>query len=399
VLDVLEQRNLGRLPPEPPRRECARGRVVRPDERGEKAEPLSHLLGRCRGDRQRQVPPDRGGDLKERHALVGDAVVAGAGLPILKGLHEQPRRVQTMHRWPPVAALAGVAGHAVLAGVADDLRQEAVVAVAVDEGRQPHQAGPHTAPRKVGDRLFSGAARPAIRGRIDVQVLRGNPASSGHGLRVDRLRMTCHVITVDRMACRVIYDRRMGRWEPDARDRLEHAALELFLDHGFDRVTVPEITARAGLTTRTFHRHFADKREVLFADADQFSTFASRLVLQAPAHLGPIDVVAQGLPTLATAFEGRLEQLKLRKAIIDTHDGLRERELRKMEALVDAITNAFRDRGVDDRTAAVVAETAVGVVKVALRRWIASTGQEPLHTIMTDSLTRIGGAFHQFHPR
>jgi len=224
-------------------------------------------------------------------------------------------------------------------------------------------------------------------------------SSSGRGLRVDRLRMTCRVITVDRMACRVIYDRRMGRWEPDARDRLEHAALELFLEHGFDRVTVPEITARAGLTTRTLHRHFADKREVLFADADQFPTFASRLVLQAPAHLGPIDVVAQGLPTLATAFEGRLEQLKLRKAIIDTHDGLRERELRKMEALVDAITNAFRDRGVDDRTAAVVAETAVGVVKVALRRWIASTGQEPLHTIMTDSLTRIGGAFHQFHPR
>ncbi len=118
--------------------------------------------------------------------LVGDAVVAGAGLPILKGLHEQPRRVQTMHRWPPVAALAGVAGHAVLAGVADDLRQEAVVAVAVDEGRQPHQAGPHTAPRKVGDRLFSGAARPANRGRIDVQVLRATlPAGNARVPKVD----------------------------------------------------------------------------------------------------------------------------------------------------------------------------------------------------------------------
>ena len=61
----------------------------------------------------------------------------------------------------------------------------------------------------------------------------------------------------------------MGRWEPDARDRLERAALELFVEHGFDPVTVPEITARAGLTTRTFFRHFADKREVLFADADR----------------------------------------------------------------------------------------------------------------------------------
>jgi AcrR family transcriptional regulator len=185
----------------------------------------------------------------------------------------------------------------------------------------------------------------------------------------------------------------MGRWEPDARDRLERAALDLFRQHGFDRVTVPEITARAGLTTRTFFRHFADKREVLFADADQMPALAARLVLDAPPGLGPAGVVAHGLPALASAFEGRLDQLKQRKAVIDRHDGLRERELRKMEGLVAAIAEAFRGRGVDDLTAAVVAETAVGVVKVALRRWIDSDGQEPLRTIMTDSLTRIGDAF------
>lgn len=188
----------------------------------------------------------------------------------------------------------------------------------------------------------------------------------------------------------------MGRWEPDTRDRLERAALELFLDRGFDQVTVPEITAHAGLTTRTFHRHFADKREVLFADADQMPTLAARLVLDAPPNLGPIDVVSYGLPTLAsTAFEGRVEQLRQRKAIIDSHDGLRERELRKMEQLVGAITEAFRHRGVDDLTAAIVAETAVGVVKVALRRWIESNGEDSLRLIMTNSLRRISDAFDQ----
>ena len=191
----------------------------------------------------------------------------------------------------------------------------------------------------------------------------------------------------------------MSRWEPDTRDRLERAALELFVDHGFDAVTVPEITARAGLTTRTFFRHFADKREVLFADSDQMPILATHLVLDAPPDLGPMDVFAQGLATLAKAFEGRLAQLKQRKAVIDGNDGLRERELRKMERLVDAIAEAFRRRGVDDLTAAVVAETAVGVVKVALRRWIDSDGQEPLLAVMTDSLARIGDAFDQFHQR
>lgn len=193
---------------------------------------------------------------------------------------------------------------------------------------------------------------------------------------------------------------RMNRWEPNARDRLERAALALFHDHGFDNVTVPAITARAGLTTRTFFRHFADKREVLFTDADQMPALAARLVHDAPPGLGPIELVAHGLPTLAaTAFEGRLEQLKQRKAIIDGNHGLRERELRKMEQLVDAIAEAFRHRGVDDLTAAVTAETAVGVVKVALRRWIDSDGQEPLRAIMNDSLARMSDAFDQYnHP-
>jgi AcrR family transcriptional regulator len=59
----------------------------------------------------------------------------------------------------------------------------------------------------------------------------------------------------------------MGRWEPNARGRLEQAALELFIERGFEQATVTEIAGRAGLTERTFFRCFADKREVLFAGA------------------------------------------------------------------------------------------------------------------------------------
>jgi AcrR family transcriptional regulator len=181
----------------------------------------------------------------------------------------------------------------------------------------------------------------------------------------------------------------MGRWEPDARDRLERAALDLFTERGFDQVTVPEITARAGLTTRTFFRHFADKREVLFADADQMPARAAELVLRSPSGLSPIDVVLHGLNELASVFQDRRDVLIRRKAVVDGNDGLRERELRKMESLVNAITEAFCQRGTDPITAAVIAETAVGVVKVALRRWIDSDGRHPLNEIMTDGMVRL----------
>lgn len=185
----------------------------------------------------------------------------------------------------------------------------------------------------------------------------------------------------------------MGRWQPDARTRLERAAVELFAERGFDAVTVPEITARAGLTTRTFFRHFVDKREVLFADAGQMPALAARLVADAPPGAAPMAVMADGLPVLAAAFEGRLAQLTQHKAVIERSSALRERELRKMEQIVDAIAAAWCDRGVDTLTAAVVAETSVGVVKVSLRHWIDTGGTRPLAWIMAATLKRLGDSF------
>ena len=60
----------------------------------------------------------------------------------------------------------------------------------------------------------------------------------------------------------------MGRWEPNARERLVRAAIDLFTERGYDKTTVIEIAERAGLTKTTFFRHFPDKREVLFGGQD-----------------------------------------------------------------------------------------------------------------------------------
>ena len=60
------------------------------------------------------------------------------------------------------------------------------------------------------------------------------------------------------------YDERMARWEPNPRERLERAAIELFAQQGYDDTTVEQIAAGAGLNRSTFFRHFGDKREILF---------------------------------------------------------------------------------------------------------------------------------------
>jgi AcrR family transcriptional regulator len=87
----------------------------------------------------------------------------------------------------------------------------------------------------------------------------------------------------------------MGRWEPDARGRLLKAALELYGERGFEQTTVAEIAERAGLTERTFFRHFADKREVLFAGAEALQARMVSAVADAPDHVTPIEAAAAGI--------------------------------------------------------------------------------------------------------
>src|SRR5581483_6078717 len=87
----------------------------------------------------------------------------------------------------------------------------------------------------------------------------------------------------------------MARWEPDSRGRIARAAFALYSERGFENTTVAEIANRAGVTERTFFRHFADKREVLFGGAEQMQDALVRAVAGAPASAPPLEAVAAGL--------------------------------------------------------------------------------------------------------
>ena len=162
----------------------------------------------------------------------------------------------------------------------------------------------------------------------------------------------------------------MTRWAPDARGRLERAAVELFTEQGFGATTVPQIADRAGLTTRTYFRHFADKREVLFA-GDEIPETAAALMRDAPAGLAPRALIADRLRIVAgTTFEGRRDQVRHVRAIIGSDDELRERDLRKRADLAAAVRRGFEDRGEGPLAAAILADLVVSVLHVALDRWL-----------------------------
>src|ERR1700678_2111500 len=94
----------------------------------------------------------------------------------------------------------------------------------------------------------------------------------------------------------------MARWEPNARERLERAALALFVEHGFDATTVAEIADRAGLTKSSFFRHFADKREVLFGGQDILASLFADAIKAAAPSATTVDCLAAALESVAVFF-------------------------------------------------------------------------------------------------
>jgi AcrR family transcriptional regulator len=186
------------------------------------------------------------------------------------------------------------------------------------------------------------------------------------------------------------YHRSMGRWEPGAKGRLAKAAMELYSERGYENTTVAEIAERAGLTERTFFRHYADKREVLFAGAAELQELLVTGVGAAPAELSPVGAITNALVHLAdTMFAASREFAVQRQAIIAANAELRERELTKMATLGSAVAGALRGRGVTEPAASLAAEAGVAIFKVAFERWTSQAGTLPLAKYIRESVDEL----------
>src|ERR1700733_1612101 len=137
----------------------------------------------------------------------------------------------------------------------------------------------------------------------------------------------------------------MGRWQPDSRGRLQEAALDLYSERGFDQTTAAQIADRAGLTERTFFRHFADKREVLFGGSALLEERILAGVAGAPPADGPLAAVSRGLDAAAAMLgEFRRDLSRQRQTVIAANPELRERELTKLADYAAAVAGGLGER-------------------------------------------------------
>ena len=173
------------------------------------------------------------------------------------------------------------------------------------------------------------------------------------------------------------------------REKLQQAALELFIEHGFDQVTTERIAAQAGVTERTYFRHFADKREVLFDGEVQLRDELTEAFAAIPADVEPLPTLRSAFHDIVPLFERNRPVAELRARVIAVTPALQEREVAKSAALVAFLADALKARGVDAPIAQLCAQVGMGTVATALRRW---------HLDSSAGLTaELDRAFHELH--
>jgi AcrR family transcriptional regulator len=182
----------------------------------------------------------------------------------------------------------------------------------------------------------------------------------------------------------------MSRWLPNAAGRLQQAAFELFGERGYEETTVAEIAERAGLTERTFFRHFADKREVLFGGSGELQALIVDAVDAAPASATPMEAITVGLSAARAVFDADRRPYSLqRQAVIDANRELQERELVKLASLAAALADALHRRGVHDPAAELTAEAGIAVFRIAFEHWVRDASNRDFAELVHDSVTEL----------
>lgn len=161
----------------------------------------------------------------------------------------------------------------------------------------------------------------------------------------------------------------MPRSGKEARERLASAALELAAERGFDAVTTAEIAARAGVTERTYFRHFPDKREALFDGERLLTDWVTQAFAAVPPDVAPWPAMREVVERIVPPLEANRSAGDRLAAIVRSTPALQERATAKEAHLIALIVDLLVARGADPAEADLAARTAWGVLAHAIGAW------------------------------
>jgi AcrR family transcriptional regulator len=162
------------------------------------------------------------------------------------------------------------------------------------------------------------------------------------------------------------------------RARIAAVAIARFDADGFDRVTVEQVAAEAGISARSFHRYFPAKEDAVIGDPARHSdVLAAAFRERAPDE--PVwTALREAFATMLRRGDGGDPDTARRSVrVMTSTPSLRARNLEKHHAWAEVLTPLVAERlgGADvDLRARTVVQAALGCFDVSITMW--ATGDD-----------------------
>jgi len=188
------------------------------------------------------------------------------------------------------------------------------------------------------------------------------------------------------------------REEKKARTRqaLIDAGWRLFVEQGFDKTSVDEVAAAAGIARRTLFRYFPSKEAIFFAPQEARLEQFEALLQQAPTDAPPFVVIEEAMLEIARLYMNDRTHMLTQRRAIEASQTLMAYDLQMDRTWEDVIATALQ--GTDNhpkaiRRARLLAGAMVGMVRVVLRDWFRNEGREDLLKLGREAIDELVQGF------
>jgi len=157
--------------------------------------------------------------------------------------------------------------------------------------------------------------------------------------------------------------------------RIQAEAMRLFLERGFDAVTLDDIAAAVDVSRRSLFHYFESKEEIVFSTKAEFPRLVAEALGRRPADEPLMDMAENAMIEMATLHIPA--QARSYARLIRDTPALRAGDQAKYEYVERLSAKVMAERkGLpeNDLACRVTAATAVGIIKLAMEAWLTKGG-------------------------
>ncbi len=173
------------------------------------------------------------------------------------------------------------------------------------------------------------------------------------------------------------------------RQALAEAAIELFATHGYGATTVEQIANRAGVSPRTFFRHFDSKEDVLLPFDEPLA--AAPAIRSQPRSMSDIEALRAALVATAPTNEPAFGRIRMLREALSSSAALRGRDFDQRNIGERGMARALADRrrlDEPDPQARLAAVIGFAVLRTAVDQWLDLPDPTPLAPLIEAEFDR-----------